>query len=363
MTFNHHVGSHFNLAQQWVTHNTSLLTLGGLVLWSRSFTPAFSALAVTPTSPVNALIRDIIEGKSTDEVDGYSVKWTLENGLGLVFVAVYPALLPLSYVPALLQRTKELFVALFQPLLESLVSSLADGAPALGRLHDKMREESWDVIFDRCARSFEVKPTPGPEQIARNVEHLKSRLRKSKTPSPSPSKSASKLMRKWNDSSVSEKDMAALDYSAPEVDTPVDVTSLVSQEAMGKRVDGAYQVADWGLPTEEEILSRRQVKTEGLFARLGKKTLSNEDLAPVLVDMEKHLMGKNVAKDISEKLCAAVGEALVGKNVRGASWCDCAHHRRAVRGAKGPVCVLDPDSHAKVVYRYPPRHSAEKAIP
>jgi signal recognition particle receptor subunit alpha len=38
-----------------------------------------------------------------------------------------------------------------------------------------------------------------------------------------------------------------------------------------------------------------------------------------LAEMEKHLMGKNVAKDIAEKLCDSVGAALVGKKVGGFS--------------------------------------------
>lgn len=68
------------------------LTSGGLILWSRSFTPAFTDLAASVNSPVNSLIKEaLIEGKARgeDEVferDGYSVRWTMENGLGLVFV-------------------------------------------------------------------------------------------------------------------------------------------------------------------------------------------------------------------------------------------------------------------------------------
>lgn len=71
---------------------TTELTPGGLILWSRSFTPAFTELAASVNSPVNSLIREaLIEGKArgedeTFERDGYSVKWTMENGLGLVFV-------------------------------------------------------------------------------------------------------------------------------------------------------------------------------------------------------------------------------------------------------------------------------------
>jgi signal recognition particle receptor subunit alpha len=153
-------------------------------------------------------------------------------------------------------------------------------------------------------------------------------------------------MRKWGDSSVTAEDMASLDYSTPPPpsdDTPqaVDTEGLVSPDAMGVRTANGYEVADWDyrreeLPTEEEILARATGKldlsadgkdeevTEGgpkwtnMFSRLtGKKTLTNEDLKPVLAEMERNLMDKNVAKDISEKICESVGAALVGKKLGG----------------------------------------------
>lgn len=202
------------------------------------------------------------------------------------------------------------------------------------------------------------------EEIAKNVEALKSKMKGSRgkggkgtTPSPSPSRkaggAAAKLMRKWGDSQVSAGDMAALDYSTPAPDspggqaTPIDVEALVSRDAMGQRgKDGQYEVADWDfkggrgkvsedLPSEEEILARGTSRLtisdadegkevagswSGIFARLtGSKVLSAQDLQPVLAEMEKHLMDKNVAKDISEKMCDAVGTALVGKKLGGLS--------------------------------------------
>jgi signal recognition particle receptor subunit alpha len=75
-------------------------------LWSKSFTPAFSALTVTPASPINVLVKEaFIEGKARNEQDGierdgYSVRWTMENGLGLVFVVrTTVSLLPRQYNP------------------------------------------------------------------------------------------------------------------------------------------------------------------------------------------------------------------------------------------------------------------------
>lgn len=64
--------------------------LGGVVLWSRSFTPAASQSAGSSASPVNSLIRDaLIEGRSAEshfEKDGYALKWSFVNDLELIFV-------------------------------------------------------------------------------------------------------------------------------------------------------------------------------------------------------------------------------------------------------------------------------------
>ena len=77
--------------------HVSISHQSGLVLWSRSYTPAFTSLANTAGSPVNALIREaFIEGKQNEEQgferDGYNVRWTLENGFGLVFVVCLAAM-------------------------------------------------------------------------------------------------------------------------------------------------------------------------------------------------------------------------------------------------------------------------------
>lgn len=174
-------------------------------------------------------------------------------------------------------------------------------------------------------------------------------------------------MRKWGTSSqVTAEDMAALDYSTPPPSSPgaetpgsmagtpvVDVEGLVDKTALGTRKDGLYEVADWdsgrggekGLTgaagalsmSEEEIIANgylnggrsgevEAVKEEtgglsSLFSKLAtitsSKTLTKDDLTPVLQEMERHLMSKNVAKDIAEKLCESVGNALIGKKLGG----------------------------------------------
>ena len=45
----------------------------------------------------------------------------------------------------------------------------------------------------------------------------------------------------------------------------------------------------------------------------GGKTISRESMEPVLEKMKEHLIAKNVAAEISEKLCNSVATKLAGK--------------------------------------------------
>ncbi|KAJ2916863.1 hypothetical protein MD484_g3565, partial [Candolleomyces efflorescens] len=140
---------------------------GGIVLWSRSFTPDAAQLASSSASPVNSLIREaLIEGKTADqkyEKDGYAVKWTFVNDLELIFVVAYQRILQLTYVDDLLNALKHLFVKYFQPFLAAFVASLH----ALNSAKDVASQatswdfgkafEGWDTIFDKVLRGLEEK--------------------------------------------------------------------------------------------------------------------------------------------------------------------------------------------------------------
>lgn len=128
--------------------------------------------------------------------------------------------------------------------------------------------------------------------------------------------------------------MKTFDYS---VDKPVnggvkklDLDALVDKTSLGHvRADGMYEVKDWEFDVADDILRPAENKkanaTSGsmgalgsLFARLtGSKVLTEADLKPVLDGMKQHLMKKNVAKEIADKVCEGVGESLVGKKVGG----------------------------------------------
>ncbi|KAG8933751.1 hypothetical protein FRC01_007218 [Tulasnella sp. 417] len=387
----------------------------GLVLWARSFTPAASKLSTTAASPVNNLVREaLIEGRTAEdkyEKDGYSIKWTFANEMGLIFVIAYQRILHLTYVEDLLQAMKELFIKLFTPFLLAFVQSLttktAEAGKALtigGAWDFAAAFAGWNSVFDKLLKRFEDKaaderksrskpaarpahtPTPpsdeadnapsqahvdasDAEAIARNVQALKGRLKGKKkgmrvtsgystpasgTDTDTPKRKGTKAMRKWGETNPTADDMAQLDFSE---DKPEDsgksvdsafLKTLVDEHSRGARTkDGLYEIKDLDLnlgaadtsaadsaiddvfnrtaagkaalaePSTSTAASTLSAFT-GLFARItGSKPLSKEDLAPILAGMKEHLMKKNVAVDIADKICEGVGDNLVGKRVGG----------------------------------------------
>lgn len=172
----------------------------------------------------------------------------------------------------------------------------------------------------------------------------------SETPAAAARKKKTKVGRKWGDEVPTEGDMASLDYSSDKPDgcnpvspSKIDVSSLVDRGSLGTRtVDGMYEVKDWEFGKKgdkgdemdkfiSQALDSVSLKEKGqaptgtfgsslgsLFARLtGSKTLTEDDLKPVLEGMKQHLMKKNVAKEIAEKVCEGVGESLIDQKVGG----------------------------------------------
>ncbi|KAL4443319.1 hypothetical protein ABPG75_011056 [Micractinium tetrahymenae] len=95
-----------------------IFTKGGTLLWALSFVGALKG------DPVNALIRAcLLEERAAQSAyeyiipsgGAYTLKWTLNNGLGLVFVAVYQKALKLLYVDELLERVNKAFAPRFRP--------------------------------------------------------------------------------------------------------------------------------------------------------------------------------------------------------------------------------------------------------
>uniref|UniRef100_A0ACD5WGB0 Uncharacterized protein n=1 Tax=Avena sativa TaxID=4498 RepID=A0ACD5WGB0_AVESA len=94
-----------------------IFTRGGLILWSSC--RALGGSAALKGSPIDALIRScLLEERSADasfSQDTYALKWTFNNDLGLVFVAVYQRMLHLLYVDDLLAAVRKEFSQIYDP--------------------------------------------------------------------------------------------------------------------------------------------------------------------------------------------------------------------------------------------------------
>lgn len=167
-------------------------------------------------------------------------------------------------------------------------------------------------------------------------------LSSSDTPTSKRKTKATKVQRKWGDEAPTETDMASLDFSSDPTANDSgrgahDVQALVDQTSLGTRTkDGLYEVKDWEFSSKADDVIANALKPAenasakstvasgslgalgSLFARLtGSKVLTEQDLKPVLDGMKQHLMKKNVAMEIADKVCEGVGESLVGKKVGG----------------------------------------------
>ncbi|RGB44035.1 signal recognition particle, alpha subunit, N-terminal-domain-containing protein [Rhizophagus diaphanus] len=345
----------------------TILTKGGIVLWSKSFTRITS-------SPVNSLIGDVLieerAGENSYTKDSYSLKWTFANELDLIFVAAYQKILQLAYIEELLATVKKFFCDKFANLIKDS-----------GKLHKFDFDEDFDAILNKIEekdsksheklskpRPFEKtkkfketaegskklsvsdisKPPTNPiiseDEIARNIEELhrhkgkrgRGGRKQSGTGRPNVSsdekkQARKKTMRVWDDK-VSKTEMESLDYSGDKGDSDksssVDPQNLVDQNQLGQFQDGYYEVQDIGQDDDEDefeeddydetndtsVENNSGSSILSFFKNItGQKEITEQDLVPVLAKMKEHLIKKNVAADIAAHLCDSVARNLVGQ--------------------------------------------------
>ncbi|GAA5837923.1 hypothetical protein JCM9279_004069 [Rhodotorula babjevae] len=161
--------------------HVSILTQGGLVLWSRSFTPS--------PSPFDSLIREaLIEQRASSttdtattsvsrwDKDAHALLWLLANDLDLVFCVAYQRILSLPYVADLLEAVRKAFLRTYRDTVQAIVDSSARGKDVLvsaasstsagvgnaaafalfGKDGWQKLFEGWDETFNRILRDFEA---------------------------------------------------------------------------------------------------------------------------------------------------------------------------------------------------------------
>lgn len=168
-----------------------------------------------------------------------------------------------------------------------------------------------------------------PEEIQRNLEKKfgakKAASKKSAASSPSAKSPDAKKRVKgaaesWNpNKKLSKQEMEALDFS-DQKDVPADATDFGFDPT--KRAPIRLDDSDDDDSDDDESNDKQQEKKPvggimGLFRNfsiLGKE-LTRDDVDPVLAQIKTHLITKNVASEIAEKLCDSVGASLVGKQL------------------------------------------------
>jgi len=99
---------------------------GGAILWKKVLTTLGSSLEV-PVLAVNSLIQQVLLeerlAQSSYEYKNYTLKWSFENDLGIVFVAVYLNISQLLYIDELLEALKKEFISTFRHSIPQILSN------------------------------------------------------------------------------------------------------------------------------------------------------------------------------------------------------------------------------------------------
>ncbi|XP_078381300.1 signal recognition particle receptor subunit alpha-like [Oculina patagonica] len=182
--------------------------------------------------------------------------------------------------------------------------------------------------------------TTSEEMIRMNLEKLKKRaapkqpkaLTNSKGSPASSKKDHKKVARKWDNAGTAQ-DGKSLDYSSAngnQANGNDEEEDLENLRPIVGTMQGELKPMEYESESEEEDDEEEESTAEsaaeqskssgmggGLFSFFkglaGQKTLTLDDINPVLDKMKEHLIAKNVAADISEKLCDSVATKLEGK--------------------------------------------------
>ncbi|NP_001091807.1 signal recognition particle receptor alpha subunit [Bombyx mori] len=341
----------------------SIFSKGGIVLW------CFQSTSEIFSPSVNALIRSVIlqerSGNNTFNHNALTLQYKLDNEFELVFVVAYQRILQLSYVDKFLNdvhlefrdkyknelQTGPCIVDFnFKTTFDKVLKECEIWAKSQAKIPKQMRtfedsqkskktvasmiERKGDEKGKKTVKIVESKNltngkaeevtnnTYDDDVIAANRAKLAQKL--ASKPKKEPKKSSPQKADRVKQPRVWElggdtRDVAVLDYST---DQPGDAATLLPDTQLIGQMTGAIRdlevESEESSSEEEEVTSQpTSKKTGGMFSLLkglvGAKALSEETMRPVLDKLRDHLIGKNVAADIANKLCDSVAIKLEGK--------------------------------------------------
>lgn len=347
----------------------TVIDKGGVVLWQRELAPVSGTI-------VNSLISDVFLAGSSQETyakSGYTVKWTMANELGLIFVVVYQSLLQLGFVEEFLENMKRILVKLhgeaikdaqqkgldttgiicnFDHYFDQRLADLEDKSDiplAQLKLSDpKAPDGSLDTKTDSVPKDEkhelvvdsdpDVKRTSSPKilsaaKVVAGRRATNSRRQSGRnTPSNSSVPSSddenvvkkatkTKLLRKWReDGTVDDSGNEVLDFSTTTSEqsksngSNINVDEFVGKDEMEQTKNGQMVIKDLNVLLETGQEKSQSGGAFSFFTNLvSGKALTSDDLAPVMENMRQHLLAKNVANEVCVDLCASVSDSLIGQ--------------------------------------------------
>ena len=338
----------------------------GVVLWEKVWAPVKGA-------PVDALVHAVLLeqrlGVDVHHDGDSSVKWSVDNELDIVVIAVYQRILTLEYVDALLATVKTAFVGVLKEMPAEARDDLypCDSfTPAYMKVHDELERRALEEkrtakkvprTFQQSAKFANTKqgnkesnavggaaaaaarvaaadaPTGAAASAAAggaegaapagelSAEQIAANIAKMRKGGPGKKKKGGGGKRpgeEEEEEAPAPSKPKSLDYSKRDASGAVPRKAAVFK-GDGRAVDLDAQFGDLGDEEEVGEASATPSKSKGIFASLaglvGAKALERADLDPVIEKLRDRLVEKNVAMDISDQICDSVCASLLGKQL------------------------------------------------
>jgi len=352
----------------------TIIRKSGLVLWYYAFQDVKGNFTDPVNAFIKSVLLQERGSASTFTHGNIQMKWMLDNEFELMFVVGYQKVLSLSYVDKLISDVhlsfrdryrQELLAGTlaaitmnfdykpkFMPLLKNAENTRSRPTKMKGFEESKKSQKTVDsLILDKkkdtskadkknadaaaakSAAAVAQAMQKDEEEEAAAVQKRRDDFFRKKTPKPTKQdkkkkaqdKQKGKQRRVWDEGKMGAKDAAVLDYSNDSKAAKAGggggegAAGVHTEEERGW-VNSSRALEDLVVEEEEEedcSGGKAAPKKNGFFAALsslvGSKALDKEALKPVLKNMKYHLIGKNVAAEIAEKMCDSVSARLEGK--------------------------------------------------
>uniref|UniRef100_A0A8C9T133 SRP receptor subunit alpha n=1 Tax=Scleropages formosus TaxID=113540 RepID=A0A8C9T133_SCLFO len=295
----------------------AIFSKGGIVLW------CFHEAGVTEsfTGPVNALIRSVIlqerSGNNSYTHNALTLKYKLDNEFELVFVVGFQKILTLTYVDKLIDDVQRHFRDRYKNELEEkgalklLLNSFEfnDEFQTLLRMAEESSRSRGPVLMKSFEKSQKSQKTVKSMIETKGGDKSKEQGGKNK-------KGNKKEGELSPEPTVADPQKGGAAAVSPKVTENGNQTLTQEEMIMLKREEFRKKMGG-GKEKSKCVVGNLKGGFGGMFGMLkglvGSKSLTQEDMEPVLEKMRDHLIAKNVAADIASQLCNSVGKKLEGK--------------------------------------------------